>query len=156
MDHFHVFIRQEADATLRVLARDLAEEEIKRQVVKPYRRGTSIVHGGTIVPVASLRELRICKTSVPFEQAYSSEHADQSKRMDELNRDGGVIFISAGPGYDDMADAFENVTDRFLRGKEPGDAGAPSLLGAISNHPIVSTVVGGVVLAGLVFFLGWK
>jgi hypothetical protein len=156
MDHFHVFIRQEADATLRVLARDLTEEEIKSQVVKPYGRGTSIVHGGTIVPVASLRELRICKTGAPFEQAYSSEHADQSKRVDELNREGGVIFISPGPGYDDMADAFENVTDQFLRGKEPGDAGRPSLLVSISNHPIVSTVLGGVVLAGLVFYLGWK
>ncbi len=113
MDHFHVFIRQEADATLRVLARDLTEEEIKRQVVKPYRRGTAIVHGGTIVPVASLREVRVCKTGARFEEAYSSEHAAQSKRMDDLNREGGVIFISAGPGYDDMGDAFENVTLGF-------------------------------------------
>jgi hypothetical protein len=124
--------------------------------VKPYRRGTSIVHGGTIVPIKSLRELRICRTGAPFEQAYSSEHAAQAKRMDELNREGGVIFLSPGPGYDDMADSFENVTDRFLRGKEPGDAGRPTLLASVTSHPIVSTVLGGVVLAGLVFYLGWK
>ena len=156
MHYFHVFVRQEGDANLRVLARDLEEQEITRQIVKPYRRGTSIVHGGKIIPIASLRELRICKTDAIFEQAYSAAHAAHSKEMDELNQGGGVFFVSAGPGYDDMAESFENVTDRFLRGKEPADAGRPSLFVSISNHPIVSTVVGGVVLAGLVFFLGWK
>lgn len=95
-------------------------------------------------------------TSTAFEQAYSSEHAVQFRKMDELNRGGDVFFISPGPGHDDMADSFENVTDRFLRGKEPGNASRPPLLVSITNHPIVSTVVGGVALAGLAFYLGWK
>gem|GEM_PF-3416656 len=95
-------------------------------------------------------------TSTAFEQAYSSEHAAQSKKIDELNRGGGVFFLSPGPGHDDMADSFENVTNLFLRGKGPGHAGRPHPLVAITNHPIVSTVVGGIVLAGLVFYLGWK
>lgn len=156
MDYFHVFVRQEGEAALRVVALDLTEDEIKRHIVKPYRRGASIVQGGKITPVASLRELRICMTSTVFEQAYSSEHAAQSKKIDELNRGGGVFFLSPGPGHDDMADSFENVTNLFLRGKGPGHAGRPHPLVAITNHPIVSTVVGGIVLAGLVFYLGWK
>lgn len=156
MNYFHVFVCQEGETALRAVALDLTEDELKRHIVKPYRRGTSIVKGGKITPVASLRELRICMTSTAFEQAYSAEHAVQSRRIDELNRDGAVFFLSPGPGHDDMADSFENVTDRFLRGKEPGNAGRPPLLVSITNHPIVSTVVGGVVLAGLVFYLGWK
>ncbi len=156
MDYFHVFVRQEGETTLRVVALDLTEDEIKRQIVKPYCRGTSIVQGGKITPLASLRELRICMTSIAFEQAYSSEHAAQSRKMEELNRCGGVFYLSPGPGHDDMAYSFENVTNRFLRGKEPGNVGRPPLLVTIANHPIVSIVVGGIVLAGLVFYLGWK
>ena len=156
MDYFHVFVRKEGETALRVVALDLAEDEIKRHIVKPYCRGTSIVQGGKITPVASLGELRICMTSTAFEQAYSSEHAAQSKKIDELNRGGGVFFLSPGPGHDDMADSFENVTSRFLGVKEPGQAGRPHPLIAITNHPIISTVVGGIVLAGLAFYLGWK
>ena len=156
MDYFHVFVCQEGEAALRVVAHDLSKDEIKRHIVKPYRRGTSIVQGGKIIPVSSLRELRICMTRTAFEEAYSYEHAVQSRKIDELNRGGNVFILSPGPGHDDMADSFENVTDRFLRDKEPGNAGRPPLLVSITNHPIVSTVVGGVVLAGLVFYLGWK
>lgn len=156
MSWFHVFVRQEGDAALRLLASDLAEEDVRRQIVKPYRRGTSLVHGGTIIPVASLRGMTICKTELTFQEAYSAAHAEHSKQMEEINRGGGVYFISAGPGHDDMAEVFPIVTDHFLRGKEPGDAARPSVLLAITNHPVVSTVVGGVVLAGAVYFLGWK
>lgn len=156
MHYFHVFVCQEGEAALRVVALDLTEDEIKRHIVNPYRRGTSIVQNGKIISVASLRELRICMTSTAFEQAYSSEHAVQSRKIDELNRGGDVFFISPGPGYDDMADSFENVTDTFLRVKEPGNASHPPLLVSFINHPIVSTVVGGVVLSGLAFYLGWK
>lgn len=156
MNHFHVFVRQEGGTTLRVFVRDLAEEEVKHRIVRPYRRGTSIVHGGKIIPIESLRELRICMTNDTFEQAYSSEHAAHCRAMEELNRDSGVLVLSVGPGHDDMADSFEDVTDQFLRGKEPGDAGRPSLFAAITNHPVVSAVLGGVVLAGLTFYLGWN
>ncbi|MES2938690.1 MAG: hypothetical protein V4864_13470 [Pseudomonadota bacterium] len=156
MDYFHVFVRQEGDADLRLLASDLAKEEIERRIGKPYRRGTAIVQGGTIIPVASLRAIRICRTDATFEQAYSSEHAVQSKQLEELNRNGGVYFASVGPGHDDMAESFEDVTEKFLRGKEPGNARTPSLLVSLVNHPIVSTVLGGIVLAGLVYYLGWK
>jgi len=156
MNHFHVFVRQEGETALRLVALDLTEDEIKRHIVKPYRRGTSIVQGGTITPVASLRELRICVTSTAFEQAYSSEHAAHSRKMDELNRDSNVFILSMGPGHDDMANTFENVSDRFLCGKEPGNASRPPRFVSITSHPIISTVVGGVVLAGVVVCLGWK
>ncbi len=95
-------------------------------------------------------------TSTAFEQAYSSEHAAHSRKIDELNLGSDVILLSPGPGHNDMADSFENVTDRFLRGKEPGNAARPPFLVSITNHPIVSTVVGGGLLAGLLFYLGWK
>ncbi len=156
MNYFHVFVCQEGQAALRVVAHDLTADELKRHIVKPYRRGTSIVRGGKITPIASLRELRICVTSSAFEQAYSFEHAAHSREMDELNRNSGVFFLSPGPGHDDMANSFENVTDQFLHGKEPGDASRPHFLVSITNHPIVSTVVGGVVLAALVFYLGFR
>lgn len=123
MDYFHVFVRQEAETTLRVVALDLTEDEMKRQIVKPYCRGTSIVQGGKIISLPAIRELRICVTRTAFKQAYSSEHAAQSREMKELNRCGGVFFLSPGPGHDDMADSFEDVTNRFLHGKEPGNAG---------------------------------
>lgn len=156
MNYFHVFVCQEGETALRVVAHDLTADELKRHIVKPYRRGKSIVRGGKIIPVASLRELRICVTSTAFEQAYSFEHAAHSREMDELNRNSGVFFISPGPGHVDMANLFENVTDQFLHGKEPGDANRPPLLVSITNHPIVSTVVSGVVLAALVLYLGLK
>lgn len=156
MAYFHVFVREEGETSLRLLATDLPEDEIKRSIVQPYRRGRALVLGGTITPVAAIRELRICMTPLAFEQAYSAEHSAWSREMESFNREGDVVVLSAGPGYEDMADSFDNVTDRFLRGKGPGDAGARSLFAAFSNHPIVSTVVGGVLLAGAVFYLGWK
>lgn len=156
MDHFHVFARQEGEAELRVLAADLTEAEVKRRIVRPYRRGTSIVHGGTIIPIASLRELRICKTSLPFDESHEAECVADAEEIALLNRSGDLTFVSPGPLRDNMAECFDNVTEQFLRGREPGDKGQASLFSSITNHPIISTVVGGLLLAAAVFYLGIK
>lgn len=145
MDHFHVFVRQDANTMLRVFAVDLTEDEVKHRIVGPYRRGKSLVQSGTIIPVASLRELRICRNRIAFESAYMAEHAAHSEAIEALNQGDGMYFLRAGPSHDDMAESFENVTNQFLQGKEPGDGGWLSALASIANHTLVSTVLGDIV-----------
>lgn len=72
------------------------------------------------------------------------------------NRDSdSVFFISLGRGYapEDIEEAGSNVTERFINAP-PGQERS-GLAAKVVNNPWVVAIVGGVVVAGIVAWLGW-
>lgn len=158
MLQFHVFIQQGGDAALRCFLMDLTVDAVRERVVKPYNRGGHLVRGGEIVPVDSLRRIEICSTESSFDTSYEAAHAEHMRRIEALNTGDGVFFLSPGPGHDDMAQEWINVTEQFLKGRAPGSTTA--VMHKLSSNPIVSatvaTVVGGIILAVVVYYLNLK
>jgi hypothetical protein len=67
-----------------------------------------------------------------------------------------VVLISPGHGYDreDIAEAGEDVTAVFISGP-PGYGGRWRVISAVMNHPWVSTIGTGLVVAALAYWFGW-
>jgi hypothetical protein len=141
--YFHVFVR-EGDAARRLFLKDLTADAVVRRIVKPYRSGGSLVAGGEIVPVASLRELRIIESGDPFDRAFAVACQQFLRRQEELNAGGGLVFISPGAQDEDMANEWPNVTDRFLNGHEPGADNRPGLIEKVSANPLLSALIAAV------------
>lgn len=158
MSYFHVFIQQESDSALRCFLTDLKAQDVARRIAKPYSSGGSLVNGGQIVPVLSLRRVEICATDADFETSYSETHAQHARRIDALNSGGGAFFLSPGPGHDDMADEWTNVTNRFLKGRGPGGDGGfvQKVLVNPTVSAVIETVLGGLILAVLVWHFNLK
>jgi hypothetical protein len=160
ISYFHVFIQQDSDDKLRCFLKDLVPDAVRTRVVKPYKKGRSLVNGGQIVPVGSLRQLQVFRTDCDFEASYKKAHAEHRKQMEDLNREGGLYFLSAGPGHDDMSDEWPNVTEEFLRGCAPGIDVEPSFVQKLSHDPTVSAtvaaVVGGLILAVVLIYFNLK
>lgn len=158
MPQFHVFIQQDGDAALRCFLTDLTADAVRDRVVKPYNRGRHLVRGGEIVPIGSLRRIEICSTEASFDTSYGATHAEHVRRIDALNTGDGVFFLSPGPGYDDMAQEWVNVTEQFLKGRAPGSA--TGVMHKLSFNPTVSatvaTAVGGIILAVVMYYLNLK
>jgi hypothetical protein len=154
MDYHHVYLRRLGEDALRLFLRDQSDLQVRDRLVAPYLKAGTLVDEGTIVPVSTLAEVRIVRTDHPFDQAYSVTHQKRVSEIDQLNREGGVYFITPGPGHDDMAAEWDNVTSEFLKGRAPGSGAKPSGLIALTNNRLVGGLVVGVVLALIYWLLG--
>lgn len=157
MARYHVFLRREGEGSPHLWLRDLSADEVRRRLVKPYLKGGTLVDGGVIIPVNTLRQVRIARTDTSFDEAYSASFDEHSRRMEELNRGGeGVYFLSAGPGHDDMVDEWPDATEEFLNGKPPGTGAKPGWLQAITNNRFLSSLVVGLILAAVYWYFGLR
>ena len=159
MPYYHVLVAAEPEPSrLRGLLSDLAEAELLAKFVAPYRRGGDLVCGNEILPLGSLRRVHIAHTK--------QNEATERRQMNEkslaeiaaLNREpGGLVFLSPGRGYDpeDILEVSEDVTEKFIDGP-PGHASRTGPVGLLLNNQWTVAVGTGLIVAGLVWWLGWR
>lgn len=153
MTFFHV-LAVIGDEKPQMLFVDLNSSELKEQFISPYKRGKTFFAGARIINPTMLKSIRIIETTECEEPTRRRINAASLQQIDEMNRSGGVIFISAGSGYDpeDLLEGGIDVTRKFLTGG-PGAAGA---VFGMSKQALgwVFGIVSAVVAAGLAKWLG--
>ncbi len=147
---------------MRQVFTDIGEKDLKQMLVAPYRRGTSLICGNEIIPVTQIRKLQIVQTARTDEIEREELHAQSIREIEKFNRESdSVVLISPGGGYDpeDILDAGEDVTAKFISG-HPGSASGPSPIGQFLNNAwvvgLVVTLVSGLAVAYSVWKFGWN
>lgn len=152
-----VAIEPEPDKLRRILT-DLSEPQLSAQFVQPYRKGIDLICGNELVSLASLRKVHIVRTERTDTQERSALNDKSLKEIEAINREpGGVVFLSLGRGYEpeDILEVGTDVTAEFISGP-PGNAqGLQRVLRLLSNQWVV-TVGAGLIVAGIVWWLGWS
>lgn len=67
------------------------------------------------------------------------------------------MFLGSGRGHnlEDISEAGEDVTSTFISGP-PGHGNKWTVVAAALNHPWVSAVGTGLIVAALIWWLGWN
>jgi hypothetical protein len=158
MSYYHVVISlDDGSQLLRVVFNDLSELQLRTQFVRPYAKGEDLVCGNEIIPVARIRKRHIVRTTRPEKVERDALNAKSLAEIDAMNRQpGGVIFLSAGRGYDpdDILEVGEDVTSQYIQGP-PGHASRSGILGALFNNQWILAIVSGLVVTGVAWWLGW-
>ena len=111
-----------------------------------------------MIDSSRIRHTTIILTFDPSKVELPKIQERSRAEIDEFNRSSrSLVLIDIGRGYapEDITEAGEDVTSSFITGP-PGHGDKLAVLAAIRNNPTISAIVGGLILAGLVFFLGWK
>ena len=148
-------VEQEPDK-LRQVFEDLEENDLKPKLVTPYKKGTSLICGNEIIPVLQIRKIHIVRTAQRNEVEREDLHTKSVREIDRLNRESsGIVFISPGSGYDpgDILETGEDVTKKYITG-HPGAASCLSPIGWFAGNSWFVTVVGGLVVAYLIWKFG--
>ena len=141
---YHVLIADgEKPDELREVFKDRDEKELKRMVVNPYKKGTSLICGNEIIPVLQIKKIYIVRTA----QCNQDEREAMLSMVDRLSWRKGSEFLNLDFGRkpEDILHAGEDVTSKYITAP-PGSAFLKRLL----SNPWVVAVGGGV----LVYILG--
>lgn len=156
MAFFHVLLTfQGAPNEARCVLMDLSERELKKQFMKPYRRGTTMLAGTEIIDTMDIHSATIIKTERTNEQERKDIQEASQRHLDETNRQSSLVFMGPPHGYDleDIVEAGFDVTKTYIT--TPPGHGKTSLLSAVINHPWISAIATGLVVAGVAKVLGW-
>lgn len=156
MAFFHVLLTfQGAPNEARCVFMDLSERELTKQFVQPYRRGTTMLAGTEVIDTMDIHSTTIIKTERTNELERKDIQEASQRHLDEVNRQGGLVFMGPPHGYDpeDIVEAGLDVTKTYITA--PPGHGKTSLLSAVINHPWISTIASGLVVAGIAKALGW-
>jgi hypothetical protein len=153
--HVVVTLRGEGKKPPRFLFGDLDEAGLKRKFLKPYRRGESIVVGNDLVPLPEVRTVKIVETDEPREVCLTQLQKQSSEAIDRFNahaRETGAVLISIGSGWadEDIVEAGEDVTDRYIKSGPGSEQNA--LLSYVWNKwgiAIICGIIGSAIVAAL-------
>ena len=156
---YHVLIADEQKPDkLRQLYVDLDEKELKQKLVKPYKKGTSLICGNEIIPVMQIQKIHIVQTAQCNKVEREAMNNRGSQSIEKLNSM-GIACICVGIGYRPQdilkAPGAKDVTSRYITAP-PGTVAAFSLFARFVNHPWVVTVGAGLVVVYLGWKLGWN
>lgn len=158
MPYYHVLLTlQSAPDHRRAVFLDLSEQELKEKFVAPYRKGKSFLAGNEIIDSGQIKTVTICSTNRLSAEELKTIQTKSWAEVDEFNRSqNSVTLISVGRGYDaeDLFEAGETVTSDHISGP-PGE-GLWKLAATVMNHPWVSAITTGLVVAALAAFFGWN
>ncbi|MEO0510898.1 MAG: hypothetical protein AAF065_13685 [Verrucomicrobiota bacterium] len=131
---------------------DLSEDEVRSRFVNPYLKGEHILCGNDQIDVFGITKLMIIRTEESSENTRKRINEESLRRIDAINSQGGPIVISAGSGYhaEDIKEGGEDVTSQFITGAVGSKKAKPWYVN------LILTVTGGLLVAGLVWWLGWK
>src|SRR6185437_9897163 len=125
MAFYHVLIATDQDPNgLREVFRDLTKKELKRNVVKPYRQGTSLTCGNEIIPFSRIGTIHIVETTASNEVERDAMHGRAAQEIEDFNRNStSLVRFSTGRGYDprDIIECGRDVKETFIPGF-PGSA----------------------------------
>lgn len=156
MPYFHVIGKLNYSDEARVLFSDLSQEDLKRDFIKPYERGSTFFSGSELIDSRTITQIRIIET--PRVEALEREEINRAdlKSIDEMNRQSsGVVLLSLGAGYEpeDIAEAGEDVSRQFIKG-------APGFKRGFASHitPMfgwMAGIISAVIASGISKWLGW-
>lgn len=157
MTYYHVLIELQDDPKkVRCIFSDLTSKALESKFLKPYRRGQRMLVGTEVVDTMAITSTRIVETNRTSDIELREIQERSRNEIDEFNRSSdSVVLISTGRGHvlEDIEEAGANVTTRFI--KTPPGQGQSDLFARILSHPWVVAVVGGIIVAGIVAWLGW-
>lgn len=149
---FHVVVWIKPLAGIaRMLHSDQSESELKRNFLKPYRRGRRTVLDGEIIDLRDIATVKIVKTESSKDDELQALRKRSTAEIDTINRSSrDFVILARGQGWEDeeIADCGEDVTAHYVKGA-PGEA---SFISTILAHPW-TVGLGTAVLAGIVLFL---
>jgi len=159
MPYYHVLLRfADAPEKDRCVFSDLSEKELRQRFVKPYQRGKSFLSGSEVIEASRIRQTAIILTSDPSSIELPKIQAKSRREIEEFNRTShNLMLMDPGRGNEpeDITEAGEDVTFTFITGP-PGHGDKLAIAREVMDNPVVSLIVGGLILAGLVFWLGWN
>lgn len=153
MTFFHVLAVIDSEKP-KMLFSDLSRHDLKEQFVTPYKRGMTLFAGSQIIDSATLKSVHIIETTDREDVTRQTISKASLRQIDEINNSGGVIFISAGTGYDpeDLLEGEADVTRDYLT-IAPA---APAHMFGISKQALAWAlgIIGAVLATGLAKWLG--
>lgn len=153
MSYYHVIATWNPDnPTTKVLFADISESDLKAKFVKPYLKGQHVLAGNDQIDVYGITKLMIIKTDERSEAVRSKLNDESLRRIDQMNSEGDLFIISSGSGYapEDIREGGQDVTKDFITGSVGSKKGTPWYI------TLLLTVVAGVLIAGIVWYVGWK
>ncbi len=158
MSYYHVLITTDTfiDKPKCVLT-DLSERALKKSFLKPYMQGRRILCGNEIYDSLAVRSVIIIETSRTIEIELNEANEKDLREISWRNReDPGFVFFSLGIGTkpEDISCIGMDVTNKFITAP-PGQAGFGGKILAFIYNPWVITVVGGLIVILLAWWLGW-
>jgi hypothetical protein len=157
MDFHHVLLTlTEAPSKLRCVLADLSEDQLKRQFLRPYRKGKNILCGNQVIQISSIRSVQIIRTKKTSERELSELQDRSFKEIQELNRQSeSVVIISPGRGYnaEDIVETGEDITSQHIIAL-PGH-GTSGILQELLRNQWVVAIGTGLIVAALVWWFGW-
>ena len=156
---YHVLIADgEKPDELREVFKDRDEKELKRMVVNPYKKGTSLICGNEIIPVLQIKKIHIVQTAQCNKAEREAMNNTSVKTIEKLNSM-GFACICVGAGYKPQdilkAPGAKDVTSRYITAPPGAAAGFLHFAGLV-NNPWVVSVGAGLVVAYLVWKFGWN
>ena len=151
MSKFHVVIKTKSNDSWRCCFKNLSEKELIDSFVKSYKKGKDIIVDGEIISTKEINYVVISKTDKTEKEELKIVQETSYQKIQERNRDNRdscISIISAVNGWRDyeIKDCGENVTSYYLT------SGAGEI--GFINSPWVITVVGGLVVGGLLLLFG--
>lgn len=157
MTYYHVLIELHGNPKkVRCIFSDLTIKELENRFLNPYRRGQRILVGTEVIDTMAITSTTIVETNHASDIELGEIRERSRNEIDEFNKSSdSVVLISTGRGHvlEDIEEAGANVTTRFI--KNPPGQGQSELFARILSHPWVVAVAGGIIVAGIVAWLGW-
>lgn len=159
MQYFHVILSfKDAPNNERCVYENLSENDLKKLFLKPYQQGTNLLSDKEVLNIFEIKKVTIIKTDGKSEIELKEIQEKSWKEVEEFNRtSNSVVRISAGRGYDsaDIVEAGQDVTAQYIFGP-PGQGSTINIVAGIINHPWISAIGTGLIVAAIVGWLGWN
>jgi hypothetical protein len=157
VSYYHVLLTfRNAPHETRCVFSDLSERALREQFLRPYGRGTTMLAGTEVIDTMDIHKTTIIKTNLTNEEERQEIRKAYDKRQEEQRaQPGTMLFMGPTPGYDleDIVEAGSEVTGNYIT-SPPGHQ-RDNLLSSVINHPWISAIVTGLLVAGLAKALGW-
>lgn len=158
MPYFHVLVTlQNFSESKRSVLADLSETHLQKRFLAQYRKGKTFLSGNEVIDAKQITTVTIIRTERTSAEELKTIQDNSYAAVQEFNRSqDSAVLISAGRGFDpeDIIEAGEDVTATYIS-LPPGE-GRWSFIAAVISHPWVSTIVTGLIVAGLAAYFGWN
>lgn len=131
---------------------DISEDEVRSLFVKPYLKGKHILCGNDQIDVFKIKKLMIIQTEENSDITRKRINEESLLRIDEMNSQSELTFIRAGDGYraEDIKEGGKDMTSQFIIGAVGSKKTKPWYMN------LIMTVIGGILVAGIIGLLGWR
>jgi len=135
---------------------DLSEQDLKERFLRAYKAGQTFMCDNEVVDAKQIQRVRIVETAKTSGVELEQIEKKSEREREHMNRSSS--FVVMGPLFiekEDIVSAGTEVTSRYIDGP-PGRGDKWAVVGAFMNHPWISTIGAGLILAALLVWLKWN